>query len=32
MRKCLFIYDGEVGKIVESTAEGEASPLGGQLE
>ena len=22
-----FIYDGEVGQIIESTAEGEASPL-----
>ena len=32
MRKCLFIYDGEVGQIIESTAKGEASPLGGQLE
>ena len=32
MRKCLFIYDGEVGQRIESTAEGEASPLGGQLK
>ena len=32
MRKCLFIYNGEVGQIIESTAEGETSPLGGQLE
>ena len=27
MIKCLFIYDGEVGQIIESTTEGEASPL-----
>ena len=32
VRKCLFIYDGEVGQIIESTAEFEESPLGGQLE
>ena len=30
--KVSFIYDGEVGQIIESTAEGEESPLGGQLE
>ena len=27
MEKYLFIYDGEVGQRIESTAEGEASPL-----
>ena len=27
MRKCLFIYGREVGQRIESTAEGEASPL-----
>ena len=32
MGQFLFIYDGEVGQIIESTAEGEGSPLGGQLE
>ena len=32
MGQCLFIYDGEVGRIVWSTAEGKESPLGGQLE
>ena len=33
MRTCLFIYDGEVGRRIRSTtAKGEASPLGGQLE
>ena len=32
MRKCLFIYDGEIGRRNRSTAEGEESPLGGQLE
>ena len=31
MRKCLFIYDGEVRQMIESTAEGEESPLRGQL-
>ena len=30
--QCLFIYDGEEGQIIESTAEGEESPLGGQVE
>ena len=32
MGQCLFIYDGEAGQIIQSTAEGEESPLGGQLE
>ena len=32
VRKCLFIYEGEAGRIIRSTAEGEESPLGGQLE
>ena len=32
MRKCIFIYDREVGLRIESTVEGEESPLGGQLE
>ena len=32
MRQCLIIYDGEVGREIRSTAKGEASPLGGQLE
>ena len=32
MRKCIFIYDGELGQIIESTAEGEELPLGGRLE
>ena len=32
VRRCLFIYDGEVGRRMKSTAEGEESPLGGQLE
>ena len=30
--QCRFIYDGEVGRRIWSTAEGEESPLGGQLE
>ena len=30
--KVSFIYDGEVEQKIESTAEGEESPLGGQLE
>ena len=28
----IYIYDGEVGRRIRSTAEGEASPLGEQLE
>ena len=32
MRKCLSIYDGEVGRRIRSTVEGEESLLGGQLE
>ena len=32
MGQCLFIYDGEVGQRIKSTAEDEESPLGGQLE
>ena len=32
MRQCLFIYDGEVGRRIWRTAEGEESTLGGQLE
>ena len=31
-RECLFIYDGEVGLRIRSTAGGEASPLEGQQE
>ena len=32
MGQCLFIYDGEGGGGIRSTAEGEESPLAGQLE
>ena len=32
MGQCLFMYDGEVGRMIWITAEGEESPLGGQLE
>ena len=32
VRKVYIIYDGEAGQIIESTAESEESPLGGQLE
>ena len=30
--QCLLVYDGEVGRRIRSTTEGEESPLGGQLE
>ena len=32
MEQCLSIYDGELGQVIENTAEGEESPLGEQLE
>ena len=32
MGQCLFINDGEVRRRIKSTAEGDESPLGGQLE
>ena len=32
VRKRLFIYEGEAGRRIRSTAEGEESPLGGQLK
>ena len=32
MGQCLFIYHGEGGGGIRSTAEGEESPLAGQLE
>ena len=32
MKKCIFRYDGDVGRRIRSTAEGEESPQGEQLE